>query len=214
MKPKSFYLSMYDNMTAQMLLHHGHRIVGDEDGDYDCAVFIGGADICPLFYGELPIHGVVPDLNRDRLEMTFFKKTETFKPKIGICRGAQFLNVMSGGKLWQDVDNHTSDHTVDVLGVGKVKCTSTHHQMMIAGDQATVVATANEARRFKAHNIDVSVPFNPDNWTDPEIIYYWNTNSLCFQPHPEYKKGECQELFMLCVQDYLFGNAVNASPRS
>jgi hypothetical protein len=214
MKPKSFYLPTYDNMTVQMLLHHGHRIVCDGDGNYDAAVFTGGADICPLLYGELPIPGVKPNLNRDRLETAFFKGCPTFKPKIGICRGAQFLNVLSGGKLWQDVDNHTSDHTVDVLGVGRVKCTSTHHQMMIAGDQATLVATANEAREFKGEGITVNIPFDPDNWTDPEIIYYWNTNSLCFQPHPEYKKGECQELFMLCIKDYLFEPAFTAVPKA
>lgn len=206
MKPKRFYLPTFNSMVANMLTRHGHTVVGNQDDKWDAAVLTGGEDVCPFLYGELPLSRTRSNITRDRKEISFLKNCPTFKPKIGICRGGQLLNVFSGGSLWQDVNNHTKDHEIEVVGEGKVRVTSTHHQMMIPGDQATVIATANEADKFEGQDVVV----NGKNGEDLEIAWYWNTNSLCFQPHPEYHSGECQELFMLCMQDFVFNPSASS----
>ena len=78
-------------------------------GDYadalDGLVLQGGADVSPRSYGEAPLH---PEWEGDRLrdeyEIALLRSfMERNKPVLGICRGAQLINVALGGTLWQDV---------------------------------------------------------------------------------------------------------------
>lgn len=65
----------------------------------------GGEDIDPTLYGEEPIHelGTVTP-SRDIFELAITKKMlELKKPILGVCRGAQILNVVTGGNLYQDI---------------------------------------------------------------------------------------------------------------
>lgn len=203
MKPKKFYLPAYDSMSVAMLKKHGHSVV-DVSDDWDCALFTGGADVCPLLYGELPIPGTGCNLARDRLEVKFFKDTHPLKPKVGICRGGQFLNVMAGGSMWQNVTGHAgADHLIRVLDVGDILCTSTHHQMMIPSALGLIVGTANECDAWDAEKLSVRKPL-ADDWSDVEIVYYEGCNSLCFQPHPEYKEGDMRDLFFELIKESVF----------
>ena len=98
-------------------------------------IFNGGEDIGTELYDEEPVIPRVPKLmsGRDRYERTIFdkyKSTDGVNGKffLGICRGAQFLNVMNGGSLWQHVDGHGKDHDMlDIESGQTIKCTSTHH---------------------------------------------------------------------------------------
>lgn len=66
----------------------------------------GGVDMDPATYGEEPHErlGRV-DPARDRTELAFARWCiEDKKPFLGLCRGAQVLNVAAGGSLWQDLD--------------------------------------------------------------------------------------------------------------
>ena len=70
----------------------------------DLVVFGGGADISPELYGQEPLPQTYFDEDRDTHEIWAYNKCVTSKiPMFGICRGAQFLHAMNGGKLWQDV---------------------------------------------------------------------------------------------------------------
>jgi len=67
----------------------------------------GGVDMDPSTYGEAP-HARLGriDPSRDRTEMLMAKwAVEDRKPYLGLCRGAQVLNVVQGGSLWQDLDD-------------------------------------------------------------------------------------------------------------
>ena len=71
----------------------------------DGALFTGGEDIDPRFYGSC-LHEGCGKLTplRDSCEFAFaaeFLKTK--KPYLGICRGMQFLNIFYGGTLYQDI---------------------------------------------------------------------------------------------------------------
>lgn len=72
----------------------------------DGFVFQGGSDLCPKTYGEdfLNKERWPGDEFRDQYELKIadfaFKHS---KPMLGICRGAQLLNVYFGGTLYQDL---------------------------------------------------------------------------------------------------------------
>lgn len=73
--------------------------------ELDALVLQGGADVAPQTYGQTPIdprwHG---DVVRDRYELALLRAfVAQKKPVLGVCRGAQLLNVAFGGTLYQDV---------------------------------------------------------------------------------------------------------------
>ena len=71
----------------------------------DGLILTGGPDVDPLLFGEEPLAklGTV-NHPRDAYELTAIKAAEEFaKPVLGICRGAQIINVAYGGTLYQDL---------------------------------------------------------------------------------------------------------------
>lgn len=76
----------------------------------DALLLPGGADIPPSEYGETP-HPTVEILDDRRLE--FEKRLgqawigRTRKPLLGICLGSQWINVLHGGSLIQDIPSET-----------------------------------------------------------------------------------------------------------
>lgn len=116
-------------------------------------LFTGGHDISPALYGEaLSPHAEELSPERDAMETKLFRMCrERDKAVFGICRGIQFMNVMLGGTLYQDLPTeHASDvchsqkppydvpcHAVDVaegtplyalLGQKRIMVNSYHHQ--------------------------------------------------------------------------------------
>ena len=71
----------------------------------DALVLQGGADVSPNSYGQKPLRADWSgDPIRDRYEIELidgFRKAG--KPVLGICRGAQLINVAFGGTLIQDI---------------------------------------------------------------------------------------------------------------
>lgn len=64
----------------------------------------GGDDVQPRHYGLVGDAGARYDPERDRLEMEIFEKAFANQmPVLGICRGAQLMNIVSGGNLLQDL---------------------------------------------------------------------------------------------------------------
>lgn len=79
---------------------------------FDGVVITGGHDIDPVLYAaKAEVHPKY-DAARDELEMAVIKKAEAQTlPLLGICRGAQLLNVSRGGSLFQQLTEqrrHTS----------------------------------------------------------------------------------------------------------
>jgi putative glutamine amidotransferase len=77
----------------------------------DGLVLQGGADISPLVYGEEPQKPEwAGDPMRDGYEIELVRAfSAAAKPVLGICRGAQLINVALGGSLHQDIPAHRSD---------------------------------------------------------------------------------------------------------
>ncbi len=179
-----------DHLVVKLFEKVGWPIAGDEDSP-DVIVFTGGADVGPQLYGQDKHPTTRTDDKRDEEEVTkYWEFHDAFK--IGICRGAQFLNVMNDGELWQNVDQHTQNHPALYLPTGEiVEVTSTHHQMMRPGKDSEVLMTC---RRSKLRE-DGRVSLMGDFFTDVEAVWYPKTKSLCFQPHPEYSHKPTEDIF-------------------
>ena len=75
--------------------------------DYDALVLGGGYDIDPSLYGEENRGSEDIDKEEDILQLKVAQKfAEAGKPVLGICRGAQLINVYFGGTLNQDIGGH------------------------------------------------------------------------------------------------------------
>lgn len=72
----------------------------------DGIVFTGEGDISPLKYGENPLQIEFRINNsRDNFEFNLFLEAYNMDmPILGICRGAQLINVALGGSLYQDIN--------------------------------------------------------------------------------------------------------------
>jgi putative glutamine amidotransferase len=77
----------------------------DVIGTLDGLLLTGGGDVDPAWYGEdrhPSLHDAEP--GRDEFEMDLARRAvDADLPVLAICRGAQVLNVASGGSLVQDI---------------------------------------------------------------------------------------------------------------
>lgn len=192
-----------DRLIEAMFVEREWEVVRFLTDEPDLVVFTGGADVSPHLYEE-PNFASYTNKQRDEFERLVYRDaTELDLKMAGICRGAQFLNVMNGGRMYQDVDSHAIGGThslVDVDTGEEVQVTSTHHQMMRPNfPDAKLVALANlggEKRYW-----DDSIKSITDE-TDYEVLWYENSKSLCFQGHPEYGVKSTTDYFFSLLGRY------------
>lgn len=183
----------------------------NEPTEAEGVILTGGEDITPFLYGERPTHARGMNLDRDLREVSFIKTLKMDMPKIGICRGAQLLNVLSGGRLLQHVDGHAihGRHDMRLEDTGEIVWTnSLHHQEMVPPSDAVIIAKANVApvKFDKTTKITYNRSTRKDTWDDIEIVYIPSSNSYCFQGHPEYCKPDDPQvdLFWEHVEKYCY----------
>ena len=198
------------NERAYVVMYQlrGYTIV-DSIEDADIIQFTGGEDVSPVLYGEESHPTTWASYPRDQYEMDIYTKClDLGKGMVGICRGGQFLNVMSGGRLMQDVDNHAlweGHFAIDMLKGGKVDVTSTHHQMMRAGDKGVVILACPTRCTRKLHMVlGEEIDVIDSERMDTEAVWYEDTKCLCFQPHPEMRDAphSCVNKFFEFVERY------------
>lgn len=195
------FYSHLDGGGGYMTMSHLLRKIAGmvEVGDPSRAniiVFNGGEDIATEIYGENSMsYGRIPQFRsyRDIEEIKLFDTYKGSKFFLGICRGAQLLNCLNGGKLYQHVNGHEGTHDMIDLDSNKVyRATSTHHQQMRPSEKhGDVVAVASCSTLKLAENLRESCKTTHDlrQGLDVEIMWYNNTRSLCMQFHPEYVPG-------------------------
>lgn len=198
MKRHKVYVVGGDILVEELYQRHDKKFeLVDSVVDADIVQFTGGADVSPELYGESNVRSYC-DAGRDNFEQKIFDQAYKLgKAMVGICRGGQFLNVMNGGKMWQHVNNHTTNHMV-FTSWSKGMCTSTHHQMMRPSSAGQVIGFAKKATTFLHDGKDVHKD------VDTEIVWYDISKCLCFQPHPEYHfGGYTEQLFFECLERYV-----------
>ena len=109
----------YSYHTKEYSLHEDYVLAIEKAGGTPVALFphqelpdfldglllTGGGDIDPLLFGEEPLHqsGEINPL-RDAYEMRICQEAlEKDLPMLGICRGMQVMNIVTGGKIYQDI---------------------------------------------------------------------------------------------------------------
>lgn len=170
----------------------GWRVVKDPAAA-DRIFFSTGSAVWPYLYGEKKLPGTRIDIERDVLCCGLYALARALgTPMIGICRGAQFLHVSNGGKVWQSVDGHLiqEGHEVKDDDGSISRVASWHHQLMRYDPQSKgqVVSTASLAS-YKRTATRRHYFSDNENAFDIEVMWYEKTRSLCYQPHPEYSSG-------------------------
>jgi len=198
------YYMVTRDITIETWLDNCDWVRTEQLGLADVAIFPGGEDVTPGLYGEQAIKETNYTYLRCRREFKTYHEIPAWMPKIGICRGSQFLNVMAGGKLWQHVNDHACGTHVayDKINERAIEVTSTHHQMMIPAHDAQILCVAARATKFK--NDKYTITKKPtEKGEDIEVLWYDNERILCFQPHPEYGNKECEKLFWSYFRVYV-----------
>ncbi len=152
----------------------------------------GNFDIHPKFYGEKPIAalGAIKEA-RTEFELDLIALAlERDMPILGICGGAQAINVVLGGSLYQDIDTqhanpikhqrselkergghrvaiHARTKLRTIVGKPELEVNTTHHQAVKApGKKMLVNATAKdgviEGIESTAHRFVLGVQWHPE----------------------------------------------------
>lgn len=231
---KDFFINCFPNTNVEFTsLSEFFKITKSENPDreyhnrlvetknYDIVLFTGGADVNPSLYDDKIGQYTHINKDRDQEEITLYNFLPKKTLKIGICRGSQFLTVMSNGKLIQHVEGHGGSHKIEfktkketyVGGQGiqlmdEIKplvITSTHHQMMypynLRENSYEIIAWSEKYLSniyLNGSNEQIKVP---ENFVEPEIVFYKKTNSLCIQGHPEY--GNCPGQTVKMIYDLI-----------
>jgi gamma-glutamyl-gamma-aminobutyrate hydrolase PuuD len=174
-------------------------------------VFTGGHDVSPSLYGEPTGRYTHASMARDIHEGKMFDLALKHKiPMVGICRGSQFLCVKAGGKLAQDINNHSGVHTFRTNDGRLLKCNSSHHQMQLPPKDAIPLGWAEprisydriteKLHYLNGHNQQIEVP------EEYEVVYYPNINAVGVQFHPEWSSCPATgiEFAKEVVNKYLF----------
>ena len=198
-----------DNSYANLFLDKIKLVENVKDANV--VLFTGGEDVHPEYYGENVGGFTRTNKKRDKIECDIFNNAFG-KLCLGICRGAQFLTVASGGELVQHVTNHAigGTHKIHLLNEGvDIDITSTHHQMMwpfyLPKNDYSILAKSTFDLSTTYLNGDNEERMLPNNFVEPEIMYYKKTNCLCIQGHPEYmpKDSSAVKYINVLIREYL-----------
>ncbi|WP_285058562.1 gamma-glutamyl-gamma-aminobutyrate hydrolase family protein [Pedobacter ginsengisoli] len=125
---------------------------------YKCDGFVltGGIDVLPSIFGGAAKYPYMPDSflpERDEFERLIYEYSQKQKlPVLGICRGMQYINILEGGKVFEDNGEEIhlihkkgaedKIHTVNIkpetllssiTGMEQAEVNSAHHQSVDPG---------------------------------------------------------------------------------
>ena len=158
----------------------------------DGLVVIGGADIPPEAYGQKPIPQTkTMPAERYEFESKLISRwLESEKPLLGVCLGTQFVNVVAGGTLIQDIPTQVGTKIIHrgrgakhiiiieprsrlrkILGAERVVVNSSHHQAVGGvGKGLKVVARSEdgiiEALEMSGGRFCLLVQWHPERMKD------------------------------------------------
>lgn len=168
----------------------------------DAIVLWGGEDISPFYYKEKAHSKTQNQGGPSQRDINEWKAMVYAKihniPIIGVCRGAQFLCVFSGGKLVQHVTGHHSEHNVMTVDDKMMSTSSCHHQMMYPWktDYQLLAWTTMKLSSVYQDQDDLEIA-DMANKYEPEVVYFPKTRGLAIQGHPEWMAAE-DEFVLWC----------------
>lgn len=160
----------------------------------DGIIIPGGVDIQPKYYNEDNVACENMNPNLDEYEMKLLAKVVAEnKPVLGICRGAQLINVFFGGTLYQNIDNALSHRRIEdndrvhntkvlpdtfistIYGDANVYVNSAHHQAVkdLAKDLAPAQFSIDGVLEAFYHK------------TKPIFAVQWHPERMCLKNERE-----------------------------
>jgi putative glutamine amidotransferase len=162
-----------------------------EDVGIDGLLLGGGTDIHPVLFDRTPKSDYAYDVGRDEMELAWVRRAyQQDLPTLGICRGAQVLNVAAGGALHMDVtgaftQTRYPQHWLEqayfrkrvvmtspsrlraIVGADALWVNSIHRQAVAALGQGLVVAAAEvngavQAIEDPGRRFWIGVQFHPE----------------------------------------------------
>jgi gamma-glutamyl-gamma-aminobutyrate hydrolase PuuD len=139
----------YDRLYGRFWSHLGEitrdaSILFTDPDRIELVCFTGGEDVSPELYGHKNLASG-NSKERDEKEVLIFEMARKHEiPMTGICRGAQFLNVMCGGSMVQHLkaSHGGGQHRCQTYDGQEFQVTSSHHQMIVPGEGCEVLAWA------------------------------------------------------------------------
>lgn len=193
-------VSMIPTIAGDAMLLRSNIRLSDYAEHFDGLVLQGGADLNPASYSEEPLKPEwAGDKVRDEFELELLMEfIEARKPVLGICRGAQLINVAFGGSLYQDipsqhpqaithVDEKLYEHLIHEIRFEKNSRLAKLYPDLKPETPIRVNSIHHQAARSIGKNISVEAWSVPDNI--PEAIRA-NVDSYVFgvQWHPEFHR--------------------------
>jgi gamma-glutamyl-gamma-aminobutyrate hydrolase PuuD len=163
-------------------------------------VFTGGTDVTPAMYEATPHASTCSNISRDIEEYDLYKLAKRHHiPMVGICRGAQFICVMAGGKLVQDITGHIGAHLIEGYNpISRVTkdflVSSSHHQMQYPfslpeAAYSVLAWTPTPRSKHYAFDADSLIPVEKATNVlkkEPDVVWYPGELALAVQYHPEW----------------------------
>ncbi|MBO9469882.1 gamma-glutamyl-gamma-aminobutyrate hydrolase family protein [Endozoicomonas sp. G2_2] len=159
----------------------------------DGLVIGGGDDIATDLYGATAAYDNTADRARDEMELAAIKRARVDNtPILGICRGAQLINVAAGGTLYSDISElrRSTSNRVNplackpialkrrsrlaaIVGSSRLRVNSLHHQA-VHGLGSGIQASARDADGFVQAIEARNAAF--------VIGVQWHPEYLCYRP--------------------------------
>ncbi|NLU48812.1 MAG: gamma-glutamyl-gamma-aminobutyrate hydrolase family protein [Syntrophomonadaceae bacterium] len=179
--------------TPLILVPASHEpVIFDYVESCDGFLLAGGGDVDPVFWGKEPEPGLGEiDPARDQFELKLMQYILSQDiPTLGICRGAQVINVAAGGSLFQDLRGgvchmqkapraHPFHDIVvkrgtklyEIMGAEVVRVNTFHHQAVAEpGRNLAVSAVARdgviEAIESTKHRYLLGIQWHPEYMTN------------------------------------------------
>lgn len=188
--------------------------------DIDALAIWGGEDISPSLYNERvsrftgagPLPGRRDIVERDAC----LAAIERGIPIIGVCRGAQLLCALAGGRLIQHVEGHGRNHLMQTHDDLRIVTNSFHHQMMFPFDvEHTMLAWASPKQSNMHINQDGVNDPRMTTLVEPEIVWFPKIKGLAIQGHPEFvadpDKSPFVQYCLDLIDEFILGETNDAN---
>ncbi len=188
------------------------KVIESQLDGIDFLILTGGEDLSPHLYDEEMLAGCGdPLVHRDIYDIRLFKiAMKIGVPVLGICRGAQVINVALGGTLYQDlkyIDEVSIKHnnnTNQRLVTHKISIKDGSFLSKLYGNEVWVNSFHHQAVKKLADNIEIIA-----NSTDDVVEAFEgrsnNTFFLGVQWHPEMmaaaNESQMLNLFKFFIND-------------
>ena len=174
----------------------------------------GGRDILPLFFRQKSKRGYRYDFDRDSMEITYMGYAESHNiPILGICRGAQLINIVRDGTLHMQVrslfskryyPNHPLRQMVfrkkitiaknsllhSIIQENECSVNSLHSQAIQRVGNGLIISAIEENGIVQAIE-DPSMLFLLGVQFHPELLIYHRKYRRIFQHFVKYAKSIC-----------------------